>query len=75
MKIVLKGKIKSLTEHERAGESFVSVHLQPDGNVDTVLGPEAKKAHSDMYLYLKQVAAEKLKFGQELTVTVSTEEP
>lgn len=73
MKVKLKGRIKSMQEHDRGGESLVSVHVQPDGNVESAKGPDAKKAQSDIYLYVKPLVAQELKFGQELFVTVSTE--
>jgi hypothetical protein len=75
VRIAIKGKIKSMQEHERGGESFVSVHLQPEGSVDSAKGPDAKKAHSDMYVYVKPLIAQELKFGQELFVSISTEPP
>jgi len=73
MKIKLHGKIRSMNASEPDTDGRVRIELSANGQVfsDKASG---KEAHVDIVLFVKTLFAEQIKFGQPMTIELSTEE-
>ncbi len=77
VKITMQGKVVSLSPIEHAGADWVRVKLgggdcqaHVPGAVDDPKSPSSKEARGELGLLLKPVEAEKLTWGQKVTITV-----
>ncbi len=74
MKAKLQGRIKAMGPSLKDSASMVAISVDLAGAVDESKSPEAKKIESEFVFYVKNVVAQQLKYGQNVVVTMSTEE-
>jgi hypothetical protein len=73
MKARLKGMINGMSRDDE-GSGWVVVTIKAKGVVENSRSPDAKQVEYSGTLAMRALLANELKFGQELFITLSTEE-